>query len=175
MFDFRIQLTKLYVDGYLNYIVSNHLSKTKVGNHMAVLEDLVHDVYEHCLRKKDKYEHINYLKFKGWVALTALNKIRNCRRRLYAENQTFLVDMFDCFDKAHGSGGNDGFYRVLLKQLSSQLRPSDLEIVHLLAQGYTMKEISLILNININTCCGIAIRIRGSISKEGILENPFRL
>ena len=63
----------------------------------------------------------------------------------------------------------------MLKELKDQLRPDHLEIVYLLAQGYTQREMAEILNINANTLAGTVIKIRGTATKNGMLENPFKV
>ena len=175
MFEFRTELTKLYKDDYIRYIVLSYLSATKVGNRSAEADDLVHDVYEHCLRKKHRYTHISIQKFKAWVALATLNKIRNVRRRIYSEHHTFVSDVFDCFEQSCGVDSDQAFYIIMLKELKDQLRPDHLEIVYLLAQGYTQREMAEILNINANTLAGTVIKIRGTATKNGMLENPFKV
>ena len=175
MFEFRTELTKLYKDDYIRYIVLNYLSRTRVGNRSSEADDLVHDVYEHCLRKKHLYSHTSISRFKSWIAQTALNKIRNARRRVYSEHETFVADIFDCFDYSCRVDNDQAFYTIMLKELKEQLRPDYLEMVYLLAQGYTQREIAEILNMNANTVAGTVIRIRGTATKNGILENPFRV
>ena len=175
MFEFRTELTKLYVGEYIRYLVLMYLAKTKVGNRVAEADDLVHDVYEHCLRHKHKYTHVSLQKFKAWVAMATLNKLRNMRRRIYTEHETIVVDIFDCFEYSCGADDERAFYMIMFKELKAQLRPDHLEVAYLLAQGYSHREIAQILGMNLNTVHGTVIKIRGSATKKGILENPFKV
>ena len=69
--------------------------------------------------------------------------------------------------------GNRGFYRLLLEEIGSKIHDSHLELLKMLADGYSHREIGEIKGIPQSTISSFSRRWRGGPTWTGFLEQRY--
>ena len=173
MFEFKKELEKLYVDGYIKHCARVHVSRTKVGHRIMDVGDLEHDTYVRCLVKQHLYTHGTINGFKAWVSMVCRRWATNHRRIIYGRSSIFETYVEDRSMDESTDGGNRGFYKILLEEIKERTDPSDFEILELLGEGHCHREVGELKGIPPSTISSFSRRWRGGPSIKGRLEERY--
>jgi DNA-directed RNA polymerase specialized sigma24 family protein len=173
MFEFEKELEILYVDGYIQHVAKVHVHRTKVGYRIMEVEDLAHETYIRCILKQHLYTHNTLNGFKAWVSMVCRHWAMNHRRIIYGRSCIFETYIEDQSMDESTEPGNRGFYRLLLEQVEGRIKQSDFELLRMLADGYSHREIAELKGIPQPTVSSFSRRWRGGPTWTGRLEERY--